>query len=359
LPAGSYQLEASFAGNGLLTASSQSTTVTIVKDATSTALDATDKIRWGHRDPFTVTLLEPNVGQSPQALDEPIAGKNLQITLAGTLGNRVYPVGPTGADGKATITPLMDLPPGNYTATACFATDAWYLASCSAPKAIKITFGFSSFARGGPINFGGNTNKATGDLHSEGSVLINGNSHVLSAAAGERFEYVTTFTDIGIGNAYNKFQVAPLGITPSYLRSTYCTGASSLMGVPITYSNKTVTFKNDQVISGIYCVNGDIKIQSRVKGTVVLLATGLITTSGGGEKLQTADPTGADVLMLANSADPQKAISIQATDSTHKGALVATAGGIYVASKNSTFDTGLLGSQVLVSGQGNLLKAPQ
>jgi hypothetical protein len=127
----------------------------------------------------------------------------------------------------------------------------------------------------------------------------------------------------------------------------------------VTYSSKSVTFKNDQGISGIYCVTGDIKIQSRVTGTVVLLATGLITTSGGGEKLQTADRTGADVLMLANSADPQKAITIQASDSTHKGALVATAGGVYVASKNSTFDTGLFGSRVLVSGQGNLLKAPE
>ena len=222
---------------------------------------------------------------------------------------------------------------------------------------MKITFGFSSFARGGPINFSGNTNKATGDLHSEGSVLISGNGHVLSAGSGERFEYVTTFSDIGTNNTYNKFQVATLGIAPSYLRSTYCTGASTFMGVPVTYSTKSVTFKNDQVISGIYCVTGDIKIQSRVTGKVVLLATGLITTSGGNQNLETADPTGADVLLLAGSTGP-KAISIQATDSVFKGAIVAT-GGVYVSSKNSTFDTGLLGTQVLVSGSNNLLKAPQ
>ena len=61
--------------------------------------------------------------------------------------------------------------------------------------------------------------------------------------------------------------------------------------------------------------------------------------------------------MLAGSNDP-KAISIQATDSSHKGVLVA-AGGVYIASKNSIFDTGLLGRQVLVSGSNNLLKAPQ
>jgi hypothetical protein len=188
-------------------------------------------------------------------------------------------------------------------------------------------------------------------------VLISGNNHVLSAGTGERFEYVTAFADIGTGNAYNKFQVSPLGITPSYLRSTYCTGAPTFMGVPVTYSTKSLTFKNDEVISGIYCVTGDIKIQSRVTGKVVLLATGLITTSGGNEKLETADPTGADVLLLAGSNDV-KAISIQATDSLFRGAIVA-AGGVYISSKNSTFETGLLGTQVLVSGSNNLLKAPQ
>ena len=132
---------------------------------------------------------------------------------------------------------------------------------------------------------------------------------------------------------------------------------NGVMGVPVTYSNKSITFKNDQVVSGIYCVTGDIKIQSRVTGKVVLLATGLITTSGGNENLETADPTGADVVMLAGSTDV-KAISIQATDSVFKGVIVA-AGGVYISSKNSTFDTGLLGTQVLVSGTNNLLKAPQ
>jgi hypothetical protein len=358
LPAGTYTLTVSFAGNGLLTQSSASQSVTIERDFTATTLTAESKIRWGHHDPMTVTLIEPNA--APQAEGPlPIPNKNLTITLTGNLGTQTYPVGPTGADGSATITPLMTLPPGDYIATACFAQDSWFRASCSTGQAVKITFGFASFARGGPINFSGNSNKATGDLHSESSVLISGNSHVLSAGAGERFEYVTTFNDIGIGNLYNKFQVPALGITPSYLRSTYCTGASTLMGVPVTYSNASLTFKNDQVINGIYCVTGDIKIQSRVTGNVVLLATGLITTSGGGQNLRTADPTGADVLFLAGSPDPQKAISVQATDSTYKGALVATAGGVYISSKNSTFDTGLLGSQVLVSGQGNLLKAPQ
>jgi hypothetical protein len=356
LPAGSYTLTVDFAGNGLLTASSDTDTVTIERDFTKTTLTAEAKIRWGHHDPMMVTLIEPN--DAPQAEGPlPIPGKNLTITLAGTLGNQVYPVGPTAADGTATITPLMTLPPGNYTATACFQQDAWFRASCSTPQTIQITFGFASFARGGPINFSGNSNTATGDLHSEGSVLISGNSHVLSAATGERFEYVTTFTDIGSNNAYNKFQVPTLGITPSYLRSTYCTGAATFMGVPITYSNKSVTFKNDQVISGIWCVTGDIKIQSRVTGKVVLLATGLITTSGGNENLETADPTGADVLLLAGSSDV-KAISIQATDSNFKGAIVA-AGGVYISSKNSVFDGGLLGTQVLVSGSNNLLKAPQ
>jgi hypothetical protein len=222
---------------------------------------------------------------------------------------------------------------------------------------IKITFGFASFARGGPINFSGGGNKATGDLHSEGSVLISGNSHVLSAGTGERFEYVTTFSDIGTGNSYNKFKVAPLGITPSYLRSTYCTGASTFMGVHVTYVSGTVTFKNDAVAAGIYCVVGDIKIQSRVRGKATLLATGTISTSGSRQMLETADPTGADLLMLSGSNNTSKAISIQSTDSQFKGALVA-AGGVYISSNTSTFDTGLLGNQVLVSGNNNLLKAP-
>ncbi len=357
LPAGPYSLTVGFPGNGLLTASSDTDAVTIERDFTSTALTVEPKVRWGHQDPFTVTLLEPN--DAPQAEGPlPIPGKNLTITLTGTLGTQTYPIGPTGTDGKATISPLMTLPPGNYTATACFVQDDWFRASCSAGQTIKVTFGFASFARGGPINFSGNSNKATGDLRSEGSVLISGNSHVLSAGVGERFEYVTTFTDIGSGNLYNQFKVPPLGITPSYLRSTYCTGATTFMGVPVTYSNKSITFKNDQVISGIYCVTGDIKIQSRVTGKVVLLATGLITTSGGGEKLETADPTGADVLLLADSTDPKASVSIQASDSTFKGAIVAK-GGVFISSKNSIFDTGLLGKQVLVSGSDNLLKAPQ
>jgi hypothetical protein len=354
LPAGTYTLTTSFAGNGLLTASSDSRSVTIVHDPTTTKLTLEPKIRWGHQDPMTVTLVESS---DPRQSELPVSAKNLTITLTGTLGSQTYAVGPTAADGRATITPLMTLPPGNYTATACFAQDLWFAASGSAGQPVKITFGFASFARGGPINFSGTSNKATGDLHSEGSVLISGNSHVLSAAVGERFEYVTTFSDIGTGNLYNKFKVAPLGITPTYLRSTYCTGAASFMGVPITYASTSLTFKNDQVISGIYCVTGDIKIQSRVSGKAVLLATGLITTSGGGEKLETADPTGADVLLLAGSADV-KAISIQATDSTFKGAIVST-GGVYISSKNSTFDTGLLGTQVLVSGSNNLLMAPK
>jgi hypothetical protein len=159
--------------------------VTIERDFTSTALEVEPTVRWGHQDPFTVTLLEPN--DPPQAEGPlPIPGKNLTITLTGTLGTQTYPIGPTGSDGKATITPLMTLPPGNYTATACFAQDAWFLASCSAGQTVKVTFGFSSFARGGPINFSGGSNIATGDLHSEGSVLISGNNHVLSAATGER-----------------------------------------------------------------------------------------------------------------------------------------------------------------------------
>jgi hypothetical protein len=356
LPAGTYTLTASFGGNGLLHDSSATQTVTIAKDFTSTGLDVAAKLRWGHQEPLTVTLLEPNVGQAGQTPNEPIAGKQLTITLTGSQGTQTYPIGPTGTDGKATITPLITLPPGNYQATACFAEDAWYRGSCSTPVPVKVTFGFASFARGGPINVSGGSNRATGDLHSEGSVLISGNSHVLSADPGERFEYVTTFSDIGTRNRYNQVQVPSLGVSPTYLRSTYCTGAPTFMGVPVFYATGGRTFKNDEKVNGIYCVDGDIKIQSRVTGKAVFLATGLITTSGSRQTLETADPTGADLLMLAGSSS-LKAITIQSTDSLFKGALVAT-GGVQISSLNSIFDTGLLGSQVIVAGGTNLLKAP-
>jgi hypothetical protein len=67
------------------------------------------------------------------------------------------------------------------------------------------------------------------------------------------------------------------------------------MGVPIIYSNGDLTFKNDQTAAGIYCVTGNIKLQSRVAsresrvaGAAVLLATGTITTSGDDQQLSTA-----------------------------------------------------------------------
>lgn len=151
--------------------------------------------------------------------------------------------------------------------------------------------------------------------------------------------------------------MAPLGVKPTYLMSTYCSGATTFMGVPVKYFNNGKTFKNDEVAAGIYCVKGDIKIQSRVSGSAVLLATGLITTSGGNHNLTTADPTGADLLILAGSTN-NKAISLSSTDGVFKGALVA-AGGISMSSSGTIVDTGLVARQVTVSGNSNLLKAPQ
>ncbi len=355
VPAGDYQLTAEFAGNGLLTASSTSQPVTVTRDFTSTTLAVAAKIRWGHQDPFKVTLTEPNIGQDEGPLG--IAGKNVTITLTGPLGTQTYLAGPTAADGTATIAPLMTLPPGDYQATACFAEDPWFRGSCSGGQTVRVTPGYTSFATGGPIAVSGGSNTAIGDLHSEGSATVSGTGHVLSAGPGERFEYVTTFTDNGTGNQYHKVQVPALGMAPSYLRSTYCTGAPTLFGVPVTYVNQSITFKNDEVLSGIYCVTGDIKIQSRVSGSAVLLATGPITTSGGDQNLVTADPTGADLLMRSGSAD-SKSISILGTTAKFKGALVAT-GGVYVAAKDSVFQSYLGGSQVLIAGSGNLLKTPQ
>ena len=352
LPAGSYTLKVSFGGNGLLAGSEATQTVTIERDYTASSLAIEDnELRWGHNDPMTVTLVEPNEGQGEPPL--PIPGKNMTVALTGPLGTQTYPAGPTGADGKVTITPLMALPPGNYQATACFAQDPWFRASCSTPQTVKVTGGFAAFTRGGPLNVAGNNNTTLGDVHVEDGIFIEGNRHVLSAGAGERLEYVTTLTDVSDGSSYNPYQVPPLGIAPQYLRSTYCTGANSFMGVPVRYVNSTLTFKNDATISGIYCVTGDIKIQSRVTGQAVLLATGKITTSGGNETLRTADPTGADVLMLAESA-ASDAISLQQKDSAFTGAIVAT-GGIVVGSMNSLYDGSLVGQSARLGGGRNTL----
>jgi hypothetical protein len=353
LPAGTYTLTAAFGGNGLLTASSASQSVTVVRDFTSTALDVPDKIRWGHQDPMKVTLIEPNAapqGEGPL----PIPGKNLTITLTGALGTQTFPVGPTAADGTATITPQMSLPPGNYQATACFAEDPWFRASCSTPRTVKVTGGFANFTNGGPLSVSGAGNTTLGDVHVEDGIFIEGNRHVLSAAPGERLEYVTTFTDVSDGSTYNKYQVPALGKTPQYLMSTYCTGQNTFMGVPIKYVNANLTLKNDEVINGvIYCVTGDIKIQSRVTGSAVLLATGKITTSGGILNLTTADPTGADVLMLAGSPDVN-AVGLQQKDSVFRGVIAAT-GGVVVGSMNSTYTGMLLGKTVVLGGGSNVL----
>jgi len=350
LPAGTYTLTVEFAGNGLLTASSTNQSVVIERDYTAASLEIPDdELRWGHQDPMTVTLMEPNVGQGEPPL--PIPGKNMTVTLTGPLGNQTFLAGPTGANGKATITPLMTLPPGAYQATACFAQDPWFRASCSAAQTVKVTGGFAGFSRGGPFTVSGIGNTTRGDVHVEDGIVISGTSHVLSAAVGERLEYVTTFTDKSNGSSYNKYKVPALGITPQYLRSTYCSGASSLMGVPITYSNKDLTFKNDQTVSGIYCVTGDIKIQSRVTGTAVLLATGKISTSGGDQHLSTADPTGANLLMLAGSADAS-AISLQQKNASFAGAIDA-AGGVVIGSMGSTYTGSLVGQSATLGGASN------
>jgi hypothetical protein len=100
-------------------------------------------------------------------------------------------------------------------------------------------------------------------------------------------------------------------------------------------------------------VTGDIKVQARATGTAVLLATGKITTSGGNLTLTTADPTGADVLMLAGST-ASNAIGLQQKGSTFAGAIVAT-GGVVVGSQNSVYDGSLVGQSAALGGASNTL----
>lgn len=351
LPAGAYTDDSSFGGNGLLQASAASVGVTILKDPTSTTLTIENEIRWGHRDPMTVTLIEPNVGQSEPPLG--VEGKNVVISFNGPLGSKSYTAGPTDASGNATITPLMDLPPGNYQVKACFAEDPWFLGSCTPEQTVKVTAGFAAFASGGPITITGTTERALGDLHSESSVVLTGSTHVISAAANERLEYVTTLTDQSTGSKYNAFQVPALGIKPTYLASTYCSGDATLMGVPITYIKGNHTFHNGAVLSGIYCVSGDIKIQSDVTGSAVLVAAGTIGTSGGGQNLKTADPTGADVLLLSGS-NGDNAISVSAPQGRFVGVIVAT-GGVEIASQEQLADGGVIGRLIAVKGMNNVL----
>jgi hypothetical protein len=280
----------------------------------------------------------------------------ITVTLSGPLGTQDFLAGPTDALGAATIEPLMTLPPGNYQAVACFVEDPWFLGSCSTPQPVKVTAGFAGFARGGPITITGTRHTSLGDLHSETSIVLHGNAHTLSAGAGERLEYVTTFSDGSVGSTYNLFQVPALGIAPVYLVSTYCSGAPDLMGVPITYVDGDWTAKNNQVLSGIYCVSGNIKIQSRVSGSATLVGSGptsTITTAGGDQNLSTADPTGADVLLLTASV-AAKAIVLDANEARFTGAVVA-AGGVEISSNGTTVDTAVVAENITVKGDHNLL----
>jgi hypothetical protein len=356
LPAGTYTLRVEFAGNDLLEASSTEQQVTILKDITATKHTVASKLRWGHRDPIKVTLTEPNVAQGELPLG--IQGKNLTFTLTSVapgLGTQSFPLGPTAADGTATITPLMTLPPGNYKAKACFAEDAWFLGSCSTETTIKVTVGFAGFATGGPITFGGESAIVTGDIHSEGAFSITGNRHTISAAPAERLEHVTTFSNTGTSNRFNRFQVPKMNISPRYLRSTYCGGPTTFMGVPVTYTTGNRTF-NAGTVSGIHCVTGDITITRAVTGKAVFLATGRIITTGDRQSLTTADPSGADLLFLAGSTSPQ-AISLGETSGSYTGAMVAT-GGAQIASIGSVVNGGVIGSQIAVTGPNTALRSP-
>lgn len=354
LPAGTYENRSSWPGNGLLYGTVEMVDVVIEKDYTATGFDTTEELRWGHRDPMTVTLIEPNIGQDEPSL--PIPDKNLVVTFTGLTATETYVAGPTQADGTATITPLMLLPPGNYQVTACFEEDPWFRASCSAPKTVKVTPGFAAFARVGPISISGGSLDVLGDLHSETGVNLSGTGHIVSAGADERLEYVTSFTDNSTGSTYNDVQVAPFFAAPQYLASTYCGGASALMGVPITYVPGNWNIKHDTVLSGIYCVSGDVKIQARVTGTATIVATGVIDkirTTGGDQSLATADPTGADLLMLAG-ATGERAITLVPTDAVWKGVVVSM-GGLEVGGQTSRLEGSFIGNLLQLKGSDNVV----
>jgi hypothetical protein len=90
-----------------------------------------------------------------------------------------------------------------------------------------------------------------------------------------------------------------------------------------------------------------------VTGSAVLVASGTIGTSGGGQNLKTADPTGADVLLLSGSND-DKAISLGSPLGRFVGVIVAT-GGVEIASQEQLADGGVIGRLIAVKGMNNVL----
>ncbi len=353
-PAGDYQLDLHFEGNGLLNGTDANAQVTILKDFTDSALAIPPELKWGHRATMTMTLIEPNVGQDEPPL--PVVGKSMFVLLTGLNASESFPASPTGADGTISIDSLIMLPPGLYQAKACFTEDPWFLGSCSPEVTVKIKPGFGLFGRGGGVTVKGQSHRTLGDVHSERAVSISGSSHALSNGPGERLEYGTTFLDSSSGSKYNKFKVLPFGQSPQWFASNYCSGASSLMGVPITYLTGGWTIKNDQVLNGIYCVTGDVKIQARVRGVATIVASGFINKiklSGGDQNLTTADPTGADLLLLAGSSST-KAIVLVAPTATWKGNIVA-AGTIDFGGQLTTLVGSLVGNGIIVSGANSVV----
>lgn len=348
-PAGDYQLDLRFEGNGLLYGTYTNAQVSVLKDFTSSTLDIPAELRWGHRETITVGLIEPNVGQDEPPL--PVVGKPMQVILTGLNDSETYPAALTDAAGRVTIEPLIMLPPGFYEAKACFIEDPWFLGSCSAPVKVKVKPGFALFAKGGTVNVSGQTHQTLGDVHSESGVAISGSLHALSNDPGERLEYATVLSDTSSGSSYNAFKVAPFGVAPEWFVSNYCNGAPSLMGVPVTYINGGWNIKHDTVLAGIYCVTGDVKIQARVSGTGTIISTGVINkvrTAGGDQNLTTADPTGADLLLYAGSG-LDKAIILSAPTARWKGNLVA-AGGIELSGQTSRLDGTIVGRRTAISG---------
>lgn len=354
LPGGDYQFAAAFLGNGLLLDSAEGIDVTVLKDYTDSFLTAPTELRWGHNDAVSVQLIEPNVGQGEPPF--PVVNKPMFVRFTGLNATEDFAAGPTDANGNATITPLMLLPPGNYQVVSCFTEDPWFLGSCSAPQTVKITPGYGAFASGGGLFVTGRGHESLGDLHSETDASLSGSIHRLSDDAGERIEYGGLFSDGSSGSTYNQLFRPAFGVAPQYYPENYCNGSSSIMGVPVTQVSGNWTISRDTVLSGIYCVDGNLKIQARVSGVATIVATGLVSksqTSGGDQNLTTADPTGADVLILSKST-ASTAIEIVQSDGTWTGA-VAAPGGVAFGGRNSKLDGIILGGKVSLKGSANLI----
>ncbi|HWI66075.1 MAG TPA: Ig-like domain repeat protein, partial [Symbiobacteriaceae bacterium] len=126
LAAGTYPIDADFAGNANYNSSSAVSRTLTVNKAATTLTTADQTIQYGASVTLTATLMS---GATP------VNGRTVTFRVNGT----VVGSGTTAGAGVATYTYVPALPPGSYTINADFATDAYYLAASATPRTLTVT----------------------------------------------------------------------------------------------------------------------------------------------------------------------------------------------------------------------------